>query len=192
MIAMIRARTMTRPSPLRVFPLMALAATCLASQARGQATLITSPGAIPGGQVLNIDTGSTALPGDVGIPPIPNVTFVERKDSTTNGPYDTNDFPTALGGGRFNFLGHQYVGNLSGPNGYSSIEIDFANPVTAVGGYVQQVGSGTGYATSVTLLADNGNTLVGGPITETNLPSFLNTTPLFFGFSNPGGIMRIV
>lgn len=178
--------------PFRILPLIALSATVLAPQARGQGMLITSPSAIPNGQILNIDTGTTGLPGTFGYPAIPGVTFVETAASTANGPYDVSEFPVNLGGGQFSFLGHQYLSNVSGVAGYSSDEIDFANPVTAVGGYVQRVGSGNGYATSITLLAYNGNTLVGGPFTVGNLPSFLSSSPLFYGISNPGGITRMV
>jgi hypothetical protein len=164
---------------------------CVAGRARGQATEITSPASIPNPQILNLDTGSTGLPGQFGIPAIPGVTFVQTPGSMTNGPAEAAGFPLNLGGGQHSFLGHQFLGNLSGPNGYSSIEIDFATPVTAIGGYMQQDGSGTGFATSATLLAYNGNQLVGSFQTPT-LPSFLSPNPEFFGFSDPSGITRIV
>lgn len=173
--------------PLWTSGLVAVAAACLAPPSWGQATLITSPAAIPNGQVLDIDTGSTGLPGTGLIPPIPNVTFVETAAVNANGPYDVDQFSSPLPGGGRNFLGHQYLGNIVGAAGYSSDEIDFATPVTAVGGYVQV---GTGGA--ITLLAYDGNTLVGGPITENGLPGFSSNDPVFYGFSDPQGITRIV
>jgi hypothetical protein len=168
-----------------------LSLACVAAQVRGQATVITSPASIPGGQVLNIDTGTTGLPGEFGYPAIPGVSFPQTPGSMTNGPAEAEGFPINLGGGHFTWMDHQFISNLSGPNGYSSLEIDFANPVTGVGGYLQQVGSGTGYATYATLLAYDGSTLVGSYQTPT-LPSYLSQFPVFYGFSDPSGITRLV
>jgi hypothetical protein len=191
-IAMLAPRPSRADLAGRVFTLSFLSLACVAAQARGQATVITSPASIPNPQVLDLDTGSTGLPGQFGIPAIPGVTFVQTPGSMTNGPAESAGFPLNLGNGQHSFLGHQYLGNLSGPNGYSSIEIDFATPVTAVGGYMQRDGSGTGFATTATLLAYNGDTLVGGPFHTPILPDFRSPNPVFFGFSDPSGITRIV
>ncbi len=161
----------------------------VAAQARGQ-TLVTSQSSIgPGAQVIDLDTGST------GLPTIPGLTFNQSGAANADGPESSAQFPGTFfvpgTGIVHDFFDHQYLGNAVGPAGYSSMEIDFAKPVSGVGGFVQQVGTGGGgLGRSITLLVYGaGHTLL-DQVTET-LPSATDT-PLFYGFVDTAGITSVV
>ena len=174
----------------RVCMLSVLSLAFVAAQARGQ-TLITLQSSIgPNAQVIDLDTGST------GLPTIPGLTFNQSGNATADGPESSAQFPGTFFLPGFgivhNFFDHQYLGNAVGPAGYSSMEIDFATPVSGVGGFVQQVGSsGSSLGRSITLLVYGaGHTLL-DQVTET-LPSVFDPGPLFYGFVDPAGITSVV
>jgi hypothetical protein len=177
----------------RVCMLSLLSLACVAAQARGQAMPITSQSSIgPNYQVIDFETP----PNSTALPTVPGVTFNQSGDVNAIGPESSADFnglfPLGNGQTTSPFFGKKHIGNAVGTGGYSSIELDFATPVSGVGGYVQQVGSsGSAVARSVTLLIyGTGDTLLDQM--TVSLPPVIGGSPTFYGFVDTAGITSVV
>ncbi len=148
--------------------LIALSITCLTGITyRAQATIFNSPSSLQGPDTLiTFETGSTALPG------VPNVGF--------NGGDAT--FSPSL-------FGSQVFGNLSTFQGYTALAIQFASPVTEVGGYVGFIDSDGFGRVQANVYGPNNQLLE----STTFLPAqnFSGNPPSYVGFFEAQGISEI-
>jgi hypothetical protein len=138
---------------------------------------ITASQFAPGAQVIDFETGSTALPV------IPGVTFLFTPPTTS---------PFFAGGAEFNSFGPSF-GAQTWENEisttYSELGLDFTNPVEAIGGYVAKVPNflNTNPADVVVQLFDSSHNSLGSATITLN--ATLNS-PVFFGFTASEPIAR--
>jgi hypothetical protein len=110
--------------------------------------------------VLTFETGTTALPGIHGIH------FT---------PYGSAEISAFSSG----FFGGQCLGNVSGPGGYTLLDITFDEPQQAVGGYVNSQRPGFYNVGSVTeVVFDQNNNVIDSA--SVSVP-YNSSTPIFLG-----------
>ena len=133
----------------------------------GKADIFTSPAGLRGPDTLvTFETGSTALPG------VPNVSF-GGGDAT---------FSTAL-------FGHQVFGNLSAFTGYTTLTMQFANPVTEVGAYVGLFDFEGPSRITINVFGPHNQLIEGETISPA--ANYQGQTPTYVGFFEAGGISSI-
>ena len=140
------------------------------------AALVGRDAFAPGDPVIDFETGTTAVPGD-----IPGVHFDQFNENATFVFSTLSPF--------YDQFGQQALANLSGPpsavfpDGYTNLTVGFDQPVQAVGAFIFDLGPFTDVA-GVTMIAFDASHQV---IDSVFVPvSNQSLDPLFVGLAAPG------